>query len=122
MLNHTLLIDRARRCRWLSGLLAASLVGLSAATLGGQAPAHGGLAGRLTDTAGTPVHGAVVHLVGTSSGGVTDGGGRYRIEPVAAGSYLVSVRRLGFASDTFSVTIGTTIVTMRDRVLRSAAA
>jgi TonB-dependent receptor len=124
MLSHTLLIEYARRSRALAGPFLFALAGASAAfaTTRAQAPARGGLSGRLTDTAGAPVHGAVVHLVGTSYGGVTDGGGRYRVEPVAAGSYLVSVRRLGFASDTFSVTIGATVVALPDRVLRSAAA
>ena len=50
--------------------------------------------------------GAVVHVVGTSYGGVTDGGGRYASSPSPTGSYVVSLRRLGFASDTFSVTVG----------------
>jgi TonB-dependent receptor len=120
MLNQTSLIDRGRRSRRLARLLVASLIGLPATLL--SQSTRGGLAGRLTDTIGTPIPGVVVHVVGTSYGGVSDGGGRYRIEPIASGSYVVSLRRLGFASDTFSVTVGSSVVTMRDRVLRSAAA
>src|SRR5262249_28914128 len=104
--------------------LAVAFLGIAASSgaLIAQTSARGGLAGRLTDTSGAPIHGAVLHVAGTSYGAVTDGTGRYRIEPVAPGSYVVSVRRLGFASDTFSVTIGASLTTMPDRVLRSAAA
>ena len=121
MLNHTLFIDRSRAIArpFLLTLLGASA---AVATVGAQAPSRGGLSGRLTDTLGAPIPGAVVHLVGTSYGATSDGGGRYRVEPVAQGSYRVSVRRLGFASDTFSVTVGGTVVAIPDRVLRSAAA
>ena len=121
MLNHTLFIERARAIArpFLLTLLGASA---AVATVGAQAPSRGGLSGRLTDTLGAPIPGAVVHLVGTSYGATSDGGGRYRVEPVAQGSYRVSVRRLGFASDTFSVTVGGTVVAIPDRVLRSAAA
>jgi TonB-dependent receptor len=41
---------------------------------------------------------------------------------MAAGSYLVSLRRLGFALDTFSVSITASTVVVPDRVLKSAAA
>src|SRR5215831_11013108 len=121
MLNHTLFIERARAIArpFLLTLLGASA---AVATVGAQAPSRGGVSGRLTDTLGAPIPGAVVHLVGTSYGATSDGGGRYRVEPVAQGSYRVSVRRLGFASDTFSVTVGGTVVAIPDRVLRSAAA
>src|SRR6476660_6969280 len=120
MLNQTSLIDRGRRSRRLARLALAFLIGLPATLL--SQSTLGGLAGPLTDTIGTPIPGVVVHVVGTSYGGVSDGAGRYRIEPIASGSYVVSLRRLGFASDTFSVTIGSSVVTMRERVLRSAAA
>ncbi len=120
MLNQNSLIDRGRRSRRLARLVVASLIALPATLL--SQSTRGGLAGRLTDTVGTPISGVVVHVVGTSYGGVSDGAGRYRVEPIASGSYVVSLRRLGFASDTFSVTIGSSVVTMPDRVLRSAAA
>ena len=91
--------------------------------LGAQSSKGGGaLAGRLIDSVGAPIAGAVIHIKNTPYGGVTDGGGRYRVEPIASGSYVVSVRRLGFASDTFSVSIGASLVTTPDRVMRSAAA
>ena len=84
--------------------------------------AGGALAGRVTDTVGAPISGVVVHLLGTSYGAVSNGAGRYRIEPIAAGKYLVNLHRIGFASDTFSVTIASGVVTAPDRSLRSAAA
>ncbi len=120
MLNQTSLIDRGRRSRRLARLVVASLIAVPATLL--SQSTRGGIAGRLTDTIGTPIPGVVVHVVGTSYGGVSDGSGRFRVEPIASGSYVVSLRRLGFASDTFSVTVGSSVVTMPDRVLRSAAA
>ncbi|HYM21948.1 MAG TPA: carboxypeptidase regulatory-like domain-containing protein, partial [Vicinamibacterales bacterium] len=129
MPTHTPLVNGGRPGRLRRVLARTALVAASAAALTAANPAAshaqtvaGGLAGRITDSAGTPVHGAVVHLLGTSYGGVTDGSGRYRISSIASGSYVASVRRLGFASDTFSVTIGSELVTAPDRVLRSLAA
>ena len=120
MLNQNSLIDRGRRSRRLARLVVASLIALPATLL--SQSTRGGLTGRLTDTVGAPISGVVVHVVGTSYGGVSDGAGRYRVEPIASGSYVVRLRRLGFASDTFSVAIGSNVVAMPDRVLRSAAA
>ena len=132
MSNHLAPTDRPwlRRARSravrLSLVVAAAWVGALVAFPGAtsaQVPAPAGaLGGRVIDTLGTPIPGVVVHLAGTSHGGVTDGNGRYRIESIAAGSYVVNLRRLGFASDTFSVTIGASVVTAPDRSMRSAAA
>ena len=130
MPTRTSLVDHRRPGRLRRALTRTAFIAGSAVALAGvnpaagqaQAVAGGGLTGRITDSVGTPVHGAVVHLLGTSYGGVTDGSGRYRISSIAPGSYIASVRRLGFASDTFSVAIGSELVNAPDRVLRSAAA
>ena len=122
-------LDRARRCgaqsrvfylTLLIALVVTSAVALSTADAQSRR-ASGALVGRVTDTLRTPIPGVVVHLLGTSYVGVSDGSGRYHIESIAAGSYVVNLKRLGFASDTFSVTIGDGLVTAPDRALRSAA-
>jgi TonB-dependent receptor len=122
MPHQNALIARVRPPGRHAPLVIAALVLAPMCWLGAQSPTRGALAGRLTDSLGAGVAGAVVHLNNTPYGGVTDGGGRYHVESIASGSYTVSVRRLGFASDTFSVTIGSSVVTMPDRVMRSAAA
>jgi len=124
-------VDRARRVRASRALrLSILVVSLGAVSVVAQprwamaqsSRAGSTLTGRVTDTLHTSIPGVVVHVLGTSSVGITDGSGRYRIQGIAPGSFVVSLRRLGFASDTFSVTIASPEVTAPDRVLRSAAA
>lgn len=130
MSTHLAHSDRVRSRRRQSRTTRSTLIALVAAGIligasrGGaqEAPASGSLSGRVIDSLGSPVPGVVLHLLGTSHGAVSDGVGRYRIEAIGAGSYVVSLQRLGFASDTFSVNIGSAPVTVPDRVLRSAAA
>ena len=63
----------------------------------------------VTDTAGKPLEGADVQVVGTSLRGSTDGFGRVALLAVPAGKAVLRVRRLGFAELTIpiSVTPGT---------------
>src|SRR4051812_3533087 len=63
----------------------------------------------VTDTAGRPLEGADVQVVGTSLRGSTDGSGRVALLAVPAGKAVLRVRRLGFAELTIpiSVTPGT---------------
>jgi hypothetical protein len=63
----------------------------------------------VTDTAGRPLEGAEVQVVGTSLRGNTDDMGRVALLAVPAGKAVLRVRRLGFAEQTIpiSVTPGT---------------
>lgn len=63
----------------------------------------------VTDTAGRPLEGAEVQIVGTSLRGNTDDQGRVALLAVPAGKAVLRVRRLGFAEQTIpiSVTPGT---------------
>jgi TonB-dependent starch-binding outer membrane protein SusC len=81
------------------------------AVLGGvcAAPAvaqQGAIAGRITDK-GTlqPIQGAQVLVGGTNLQGVTNQDGRYHIERVPAGTYLVQVRLIGYAFGQQAVTV-----------------
>jgi TonB-dependent receptor len=68
-------------------------------------PSQGDLAGRITDSAGTPVPGAVIHIAGTSYGQAVGADGLYRLFRIPAGTQTVVVRCIGFARDSFVVTI-----------------
>lgn len=63
----------------------------------------------VTDTAGKPLEGADVQVIGTSLRGSTDGSGRVALLAVPAGKAVLRVRHLGFAELTIpiSVTPGT---------------
>ena len=70
------------------------------------AQANGTISGRVVDQATQqPVPGARVLLVGTVRSVQTDQDGRYVITGVPAGTYQVSVRRVGFGSLTQRVTV-----------------
>lgn len=60
--------------------------------------------GRVTD-GGRPLAGAVVQLSATRLGASTDDNGIYSIGRVAPGTYVVIVRRIGFAADSQAVSI-----------------
>ena len=68
--------------------------------------AVGSLTGRVTDaTTGEPVPRAQVSVGGTTIGRATNDSGRYDIAAVAAGTYQVTARRVGYAPQTRSVTV-----------------
>lgn len=58
-------------------------------------PAPSGVAGTVSDSAGRPVSGATVTVVGTAATTVTDATGQFRLGGVMAGSQTVEVRRVG---------------------------
>jgi outer membrane receptor protein involved in Fe transport len=59
------------------------------------------VSGLVTDTAGTPIAGAIVTLTGPRTyTGTSDAAGRYTIPNVAPGVYLASVTRTGFQTGT----------------------
>jgi hypothetical protein len=59
----------------------------------------------VTDTAGKPLSGAEVEVVGTSLKGNTDDAGRVALLAVPTGKAVLRVRRLGFAELTTSISI-----------------
>jgi TonB-dependent starch-binding outer membrane protein SusC len=66
----------------------------------------GTLTGRVTNAAtGTPVPGASVVVGETRLGATTDASGQYRVANIPAGTYAVTVRRIGHAPKTQTVTI-----------------
>jgi outer membrane receptor protein involved in Fe transport len=72
----------------------------------GEPADSGVLVGRVTDsTSGAPIAGASVVLVGTTRGATTDAGGRYRIDGLAAATYTVQARYIGYRPSTVSVTM-----------------
>jgi TonB-linked SusC/RagA family outer membrane protein len=69
-------------------------------------PATGGVAGRVTDaSAGTPVTGANVRIVGSPVGAQTAEDGRYTLRGVAAGAVTLQVTRIGYEAKTVNVTV-----------------
>ena len=63
------------------------------------------LAGRVVDATGRAVPGATVRIsgAGVSAGAVSDGMGRFRIDDLAGGSYVVTVSLAGFRTQTLTV-------------------
>jgi len=59
----------------------------------------------VTDSAGKPVSGAEVQIVGTSLRGNTDDDGRVALLAVPAGKAVLRVRRLGFAELTIPISV-----------------
>jgi iron complex outermembrane receptor protein len=86
--------------RWLTS--AALLLGL--APLGAGLQAQGGsISGKVTDQAtGAAIENAQVQINGTQLGAATAADGTYRIVNVPAGSFTVSVRRIGFEAQSLS--------------------
>lgn len=56
------------------------------------------LKGKVTDTKGMPLAGAIVELLDLKTGTVTDTGGRYVIKDLPRGSYLVQVHEISFST------------------------
>jgi hypothetical protein len=104
---------------WIATSVAASAYGQAGADSSrGHAPADtrsrsrdttptGGaaFAGRVTDSAGTPVAQAVVVLVGTADTAVTNDDGSFVVRNLTPGAYLVSVGRIGFRPERFATTV-----------------
>jgi hypothetical protein len=73
-----------------------------------RAQSLGELRGVVTDSAGTPIFGAIVEVAGSRERVRTNDKGEFRITNVAAGMTNVQVRRLGFAATTQAARVGTT--------------
>ncbi len=63
-------------------------------------PGRASLSGRVTDSAGAPLPGAIVHLPDLHTGVQADTDGRYILEGLPSGRFLVSVSLLGYATRT----------------------
>jgi TonB-dependent receptor len=79
----------------------------------------GTIAGRVTDTASAPISNAMLHVIDNRYGSVSADNGSYRIGGVAPGQYSVLVRRQGFVTDTFRVTVAAGETSQHDVSLRS---
>src|SRR5579862_4670211 len=102
-------LSRIRVARWCVRLAAACgasapLVTVHPACLGAQT-ATGAVAGRVADSSDTPVSGATLQIAATRLGAISDTVGHYRIAGLDPGTYRIHVRRLGFAADSFTITV-----------------
>ncbi|MDB4875714.1 MAG: hypothetical protein JWM41_2160 [Gemmatimonadetes bacterium] len=86
-----------------------------------QGGAEGSIRGRVADAAKTGVPAVTLHVNGTRLGAYSDTQGEYVVAHVPVGSYTVSVRRTGFAPDSFSVDVHAGEVVTHDVALRAAA-
>ena len=69
------------------------------------AQGSGTVAGRVTDSTGSAITHAVLHVAGTSLTVLTDANGGYRLTQVPAGSQLIIARAFGFSPDTQAITV-----------------
>ena len=83
-------------------ILGAAFVASAPSALQAQAPA---LSGRVLDTDGAPIVGAVAHVRGTRVNVTTDGAGRFTVDRLANGRYVVAIQRIGFAADSANVQV-----------------
>ena len=84
-----------------AGCAGAKLLVLFAMVVGGSELASaqsvpGAIRGVVTDTAGAPLQGARVRILGTTHESVTDAAGRFTIEQVEPGGYRVRVGHMGY--------------------------
>jgi TonB-linked SusC/RagA family outer membrane protein len=93
-----------KTCRWLA-VAAVSLLGsLGAPQLAAQA--GGTITGRVTESAGEPLGGVQVNVVGTSVRTSTDASGQFTLRGVPAGrSVTVQAQRVGYAEQARTVTV-----------------
>src|SRR5688572_25069014 len=81
--------------KFISAVLGLSLSFMGAA--GTAAAQNGTITGTVTDRgSGQPVSGAQVAIEGTTRGTVTQENGRFTIPGVGAGTYAVTIRRVGY--------------------------
>src|SRR5688572_7534170 len=82
----------------------------------------GTIVGRVIETGtGQPVSGAVMAVTGTQITALTNAQGRYVIRSVPAGQHTVTVRRLGFADASQTVTVTDNAQAMLDFTVTAVA-
>ena len=85
--------------------------------------AAGAIEGRVRDSAGAPIPGAVVTVVGQGLSGRSDGVGRYRISAVPAGRHTLRVSAPGFGTERAGqVDVADGATTLRDFTLHASPA
>ncbi len=82
------------------GVAAVAALALAVSAVPLSAQAQGTVVGTITDTAGQPLSGVQVVVVGTQRGGLTAGDGRYTIAGVPAGERQIRATSLGYRSET----------------------
>src|SRR3989449_6458217 len=84
------------------------MLALLPATLLGQ---NGSIRGRVADASGAPLAGAAVAAEAAGLRATSDEQGRYEIRGVAAGTYTLRVRLLGYVPQSVKVTVGQSALT-----------
>src|SRR6185503_2711446 len=84
---------------WLRGLVFASLIGSVASAQVGS------IAGKVVDSTGAPVAGAVLTVDRTNIGAQTASSGTYLLRGVPVGPHTLRVRVLGFAPASAEITV-----------------
>ena len=85
------------------------------------AAATGGIRGRVTDGNGTGIEGAMVTVLGSSTGVATDRAGQFVLGGVSPGQAQLSVRRLGYVEDRRTVAVAAGQSTTTDVILSPVA-
>ena len=111
---------QGRRVEWWIGVVATALVvaGARPQAAGAQT---GGVQGRIADSTGAAVVGALVTVEGTGVRAVSSASGRYVLAGLAAGQRSLRVRALGYGQDTIVVTVVAGRVTTLDITLSRSA-
>jgi hypothetical protein len=78
----------------------------------------GSVRGRVTDANNTGLPGAMVHVIGTTIGVVTNAAGEYTVGGLTSGSHRLLVRRIGYDSASRDVTVTAGQTSVADLVLR----
>ena len=87
-----------------------------------EAAAQGGtVRGRVVDSTGVPIAGAVIVLDPGGQRATSRDNGEYVISRVPAGTYTVRVRRLGYAAPSGTVVVAVDQVVQQDFLVRRAA-
>ncbi|MEO8624812.1 MAG: carboxypeptidase-like regulatory domain-containing protein, partial [bacterium] len=84
---------------------AALLLAATAIQALAQRDGEGAIRGRVTDSAGVGIASAILLPSGARLATYSGSGGAYVLSRLPAGTYTVSVKRLGFATDSFRVTL-----------------
>lgn len=87
----------------LIGLLA--LAAAAPREMPAQAPTTATLVGFVKDVEGKPLRGVIIDVSGVKKHAVTDDGGHFRIDKLAADSMIMIVRRVGLVPLTFDVSL-----------------